>query len=202
MVLALSVATFLSARPLIRILFWVAVLVQFFSLLVASVIGLPADGVPLTFSAVEQSILLASEYFYLLSLLALVRNRPWRGMRWKGWRALIAAPAFQMVEQGEQGGAELGQAIRRLMHWKGWHALRVTLKLRIDEQEEQGGEEPWRALRRLMHWKGWRAFRVALKLRIDQQEEQGGAKPGLAPLPARSVAEEHPDSHRGGEPLR
>jgi hypothetical protein len=115
-VLALSVAAFLSARPLIRILFWVAILVQFLSLLAASVSGFPADGVPLTFSGVEQSILVASEYFYLLGFLALLRDQPWRGLRWKGWRALIAAPTLQIEEQEEvvrNPGERLSQRGRR-----------------------------------------------------------------------------------------
>ncbi|MGO9275439.1 MAG: hypothetical protein ACLQOO_35245 [Terriglobia bacterium] len=83
-VLALSVAAFLSAQRLIRILLMLAVLVQLLSLLVATILGFPADGVPLTFSRLEQSILLASEYFYLLGLLLLVRDQPWRQNREQG----------------------------------------------------------------------------------------------------------------------
>jgi hypothetical protein len=144
MVLALSVAAFLSVRPLIRILFWVAVLVQFLSLLAASVSGFPADGVPLTFSGVEQSILTASEYFYILGLLLLVRDRPWRGTRWKGWPALIAAPTLQKGQE-EHGGAEHWRAPRSWTLWKEWHMFGVAPKPRIGEREEEEvGAEPRR----------------------------------------------------------
>jgi len=106
-VLALSVAAFLSARRLIRILLLLAVPVQLLSLLVATVLGFPADGVPLTFSRLEQLILLASEYCYLSSLLLLVLDQPWRWMRWQKWRASTTAPTLQIEEQV---GAEPGRA--------------------------------------------------------------------------------------------
>jgi len=79
-VLALSVAAFLSARRLIRTLLLLAVLVQLLSLLIATILGFPADGVPLTFSRLEQSVFLASEYSYLLGFLLLVRDQPWRSL--------------------------------------------------------------------------------------------------------------------------
>ncbi|HMD97301.1 MAG TPA: hypothetical protein VKM93_08255 [Terriglobia bacterium] len=179
-VLALSVAAFLSARPLIRILFWVAVLFQFLSLLVASMLGFPAEGVPLTFSGVEQSILVASEYFYLLSFLALLHDRPWRGMRWKGWRALIAAPTLQIEEPEEQGGTEPRLAPRRWIRWKGWRALIPAPTLQIEEPEQQGGTEPRLAPQRWIRWRGWRALIPVPTLQIEEAEEQGGTGPRRA----------------------
>ena len=77
-VLALSIAAFFSVRRWIRILFLAALAVQLCSLLVALVVEYPANGEPFTFSTTERITLMASDYLYLLGLLLLVQDRPWR----------------------------------------------------------------------------------------------------------------------------
>ena len=104
-VLALSVTGFLRARRWTQLLLLVAVLVQFISLLVAILTGFPADGVPLGFTILEQAILVASEYFYLLGILLLVWDRP--------WRALTATLALPIQEAEEEVGTERGRMLDR-----------------------------------------------------------------------------------------
>jgi hypothetical protein len=76
-VLALSIAGFVSSRAYLRMLLLLAVPVQFLSLFIASVQGFPASGEPLDFSGLERRIFLACECCYILDFFLLLREEPW-----------------------------------------------------------------------------------------------------------------------------
>lgn len=77
-VLALSLAAFFSGRRWIPIALLASLPLQVLSLLAATLAGYPANGAPLSFSALEQAIIVGSEYLYLLGVVLLIREQPWR----------------------------------------------------------------------------------------------------------------------------